>query len=146
IVMKLADVIIVIDRNTYNTIISDEIKVYYLPNPVAPQIEDIISHSSEKRSRDTILFAGHVVPTKGIFELIESTLEISGITVRIVGHASEEIKRELKSRMGDKNEKYLFLGEKSFEETISEMLTCGIFVLPTYTEGFPNVILESMAC
>ena len=26
------------------------------------------------------------------------------------------------------------------------MLKCGIFVLPTYTEGFPNVILESMAC
>ena len=26
------------------------------------------------------------------------------------------------------------------------MLSCDIFVLPTYTEGFPNVILESMAC
>ena len=26
------------------------------------------------------------------------------------------------------------------------MCQCDIFVLPTYTEGFPNVILESMAC
>ncbi len=26
------------------------------------------------------------------------------------------------------------------------MLSAGIFVLPTYTEGFPNVIIESMAC
>lgn len=26
------------------------------------------------------------------------------------------------------------------------MLRCELFVLPTYTEGFPNVILESMAC
>ena len=26
------------------------------------------------------------------------------------------------------------------------MLSCNLFVLPTYTEGFPNVILESMAC
>ena len=26
------------------------------------------------------------------------------------------------------------------------MKSCGIFVLPSYSEGFPNVILESMAC
>ena len=37
-------------------------------------------------------------------------------------------------------------GEKPYEEVIGEMLACDVFVLPTYTEGFPNVILESMAC
>ena len=26
------------------------------------------------------------------------------------------------------------------------MLKCGVFVLPSYTEGFPNVIIESMYC
>ena len=26
------------------------------------------------------------------------------------------------------------------------MMSAGVFVLPTYTEGFPNVIIESMAC
>ena len=37
-------------------------------------------------------------------------------------------------------------GEFKYEDTITEMLSAGVFVLPTYTEGFPNVILESMAC
>ena len=32
-----------------------------------------------------------------------------------------------------------------YTDVIKEMQKCDIFVLPTYTEGFPNVILESMA-
>ena len=36
-------------------------------------------------------------------------------------------------------------GAMPHTEVIREMLSAGVFILPTYTEGFPNVILESMA-
>ena len=40
----------------------------------------------------------------------------------------------------------VFEGEVDHQVVIQEMLSSGIFILPSYTEGFPNVILESMAC
>lgn len=147
IVFKLADVIIVIDKQSYDIIkAQDDFVLEYLPNPVAPQIEKVIEDSKIVRSNNTILFAGHVVPTKGIFELIHATLPIPDIHVRIVGYYSLKIQNELVKLIKGHESKYVFLGEKTFDDTIKEMLGCTVFVLPTYTEGFPNVILESMAC
>ena len=38
-----------------------------------------------------------------------------------------------------------FLGEKSHKDTLEELKKSSIFILPSYTEGCPNVILEAMS-
>lgn len=147
IVVKLADKVIVIDKASYNTLIKTGFNnVVLLPNPVAPAVLNIVaSNSSIKREQGVVLFVGHVVKTKGIFELIEACKQIPNIKLRIVGHIETETR--LKIEDVSNNAKWIeIIGEEPYDEVIKEMLRCDIFVLPTYTEGFPNVILESMAC
>lgn len=147
IVVKLADKVIVIDKASYNTLINAGFNnVVLLPNPVAPAVLNIVAfNSSIKREQGVVLFVGHVVKTKGIFELIEACKQIPNIKLRIVGHIETETR--LKIEEVSNNAKWIeIVGEEPYDEVIKEMLRCDIFVLPTYTEGFPNVILESMAC
>ena len=65
----------------------------------------------------------------------------------MMGKGPSEVISDLKARAGSNNEEWLSItGARPYHEVISAMLSCSVFVLPTYIEGFPNVIIESMAC
>lgn len=148
-VIGLADKAVVIDMASYYTLENERYRnIELLPNPLTPQVGNIISENKEiKRVDRKIVFAGHMVRTKGIFELVEVCRNIEDIKLKMIGYVTDEIKNELIAIAGDNHKKWLDIaGEQSFENTIKEMLSAGIFALPTYTEGFPNVIIESMAC
>ncbi len=146
-VVKISDTAIVLDKASYETLRkAGHTNVALLPNPVAPKVSEIIENNKErKRKARTLLFAGHGLRTKGVYELVEACKQIPDIKLRMIGNISEDVKSELIALAN--NAAWLDVaGEYSYENTIKEMLSCDIFVLPTYTEGFPNVILESMAC
>ena len=145
--IRMADEIIVIDQSSFNTLINQGYKnIKLLPNPLGPDVEEIIRNSSIKREKNKIVFAGHVVPTKGVFELVQACKDITDIEVHILGAVTAEMKSRLYEAAGNNKTWLKITGEQNYETVIKEMLSANIFVLPTYTEGFPNVILESMAC
>lgn len=148
-VINMANTVIVIDKTSYDTLISEGYKnIVLLPNPLTPKVLEIIEANIDlKRQERKLLFAGHCVETKGVFELIEACKIIPNIKLKMLGYVSDEMKIKLFERAGENSEEWLEIaGEQDFETTIKEMLSASVFVLPTYTEGFPNVIIESMAC
>lgn len=145
--IKMADRCVVLDNRSYTTLRNMGFSnVSLLANPLAPRVEEIIQRQGNvARMKNRLLFVGHCIPTKGVYELVEAAKRIKGIELRMVGPIHDDIRRDLE-HLADNAAWLNIMGQCDFERVVREMQECGIFVLPTYTEGFPNVIIESMAC
>ena len=144
VVVKLADSVVVMDKASYDTLRANGFdNISLLPNPVAPRVVDIAKENvGVKRTPRSLLFVGHVVKTKGVFELLEACSKIEDINLQLVGHITPDMQKQIEEQY--KDAPWLTIcGEQPYDEAIKEMCKCDVFVLPTYTEGFPNVILES---
>lgn len=150
--IKKSDVTVVMNASTYNTLKNEGFNnIEYLPNPLPANIIDTIEQYASNgcdRIRNNLLFVGQVLRTKGVRELVAACSEINNVNLRIAGRYEEDIYKELTqiASIRDDGRWLSFLGSIEHNQVISEFLKAGMFVFPSYTEGFPNVILEAMAC
>ena len=138
---------IVLD-NLSKTILNSEgfSNIIVIANPIKFDYNKAININKKIDTRN-VLFVGHITKEKGIFELIEATKNIKSIdNLILVGPYNIDMKNLLLNIAGPFKNKVIFTGVLNKEEVLIRMKSCTIFVLPSYSEGFPNVILEAMTC
>jgi glycosyltransferase involved in cell wall biosynthesis len=145
-VMRLAHVVVAITPETTETIrrYLPHIRVEYVPNPIDFS-ELPIPIVKENNDRHIALFLGWVIPAKGVEELVQAWAKLCPPRweLILVGPSDEDYQKYLLRRYHPNNLR--FVGELTHEDAMQLLAESDLFVLPSYTEGFPNVILEAMA-
>lgn len=151
-VINKASVSIVIDKKSLESLKSLGINnLVNIPNPISEDLEKLTINSNNTHLRNfgEIVFAGHIIPTKGVYELVRACTEIPSVKKLImIGPVFSEVKEQLmKISLNRDNGNWLeFKGELKRNDVIKYLQKANILCLPSYSEGFPNIILEAMAC
>lgn len=142
---------IVIDMPSYVTLCGEGLreKIVYIPNPCSLSIEKIARQPVNSNKNEEFIFVGHVIHTKGVFELVKAFVLIEEeLSLTLIGAYENGIKEELLKIAKEKNNGcwLKFKGGIDSVEVLERMQYAKALILPSYSEGFPNVVLEAMAC
>ena len=147
--MRLATCVVAIDNSTLAAIreYAPEVNACYVPNPFDLRKTEKIAIPDAADLKKEIVFVGWVIKTKGIEELLAAWDGVKDAypewKLRIIGPYAEDYYNELSARFSF--DRVIFDGEKKHDEAMEFLAAAEAFILPSYTEGFPNAVLEAMA-
>lgn len=146
--LGFVDKAVVIDNDSFRSLLDQGFEnVVFVPNPVGSFVLNANRDTPICREDKKVIFVGHVIETKGVFELVKACSSINGVKLELVGNVDDKTKVDLENCICGMDNSWLrIVGPVGYDEVLKRMMSCALFVLPSYSEGFPNVILESMAC
>ena len=120
-------------------------RVRYVPNFVRPgDLTDARERASGERPVH-VLFVGWILAAKGVRELLEAARAIPEARFTLVGPEEPAFVEGLRVELEDLKPRVRLLPAKMKKELAQLYRDADVFVLPTWREGFPNVVLEAMA-
>jgi len=153
--LALVDKIIALTDNDRNDIIkigASPEKIEIVPNSI--RFENFEMLAPDKLFRDKygidkfLLYVGRVDWNKGLEYVIQAMPEIKsfGLKFVIVGEdVGYRSKLDKLIREIGVSEEVIFTGKISIDMLLSAYAACAMFVLPSFYEGLPTVVLEAMA-
>jgi glycosyltransferase involved in cell wall biosynthesis len=143
---NLAACIVAIDRKTFHTL-HDALPgktVRLISNCIEPANLPDTNRPKPQRNELVVIFLGWAIRAKGLDELIQAwtTLDNPHASLEIYGPFEEKYKSKLWEMYHPLN--VHFHGNTEHPIVMNALRDADVFVLPSHTEGFPNVVLEAM--
>jgi glycosyltransferase involved in cell wall biosynthesis len=130
-------------------------KIYYGEILVIPNGIELDSYKNLQKqnfrvnNKKIIIFVGTLRPVKGLIYLIEAMkiihAEMENTILMIIGDGEERKSLEDMVMKLQLENVVIFIGEIPNKDIPTYLVQGDVFVLPSLSEGFPNVLLEAMA-
>lgn len=94
--------------------------------------------------RPTIVYAGQLIPAKGLTELANAVRMLSDLEPQVVIAGDGPARESFYTALHSSGTKAYFLGAVNQPTLAQAMAAADVFALPSYAEGLPTVICEAM--
>ncbi len=123
-------------------------KVSFLPNGVEAELLNIARAPQDKSGVFRLVTVGSLIPRKGVTTIIKALAQLKDrqqFHLSVIGSGAElsglEALVQRESLLGSVE----FVGEVVPEKVVDYLVKADAFVLASYSEGRPNVVLEALA-
>lgn len=102
----------------------------------------------EKNQKIKIAYVGKICNYKGVPNLlnaIDKTKNYQNLELNLIGHGNVEESEDIINSLKTRKTKVNYLGAIAQDELATFLKTCDVFILPSFFEGLPLVVIEALA-
>lgn len=157
--LRRADRVVAVSRDLALHVVelgADPARVHVIYNGVDAEVFRPGDRSEARRrlgldlNRTALLYVGNLLPVKGVDVLIEACIVLAArgldFDLHLVGKGPLRPALEARARQAGVGERVRFHGVVAHDRLPDWFRAASAFVLPSRSEGVPNVLLEAVAC